>query len=137
MDKVELTKEDVTALLDWRDAHKDFVRSMVKSGASYAKLTEVFGISQSTIPEWKRKLNLPLDLNVGHRHSRYYTVYRRNDDSIVCHGYVEDCMKALGMTRSNFYSMVSRSLHGRNGKYEVDVATIHEGEEENEQNVLR
>lgn len=28
MDKVELTKEDITALLDWRDAHKDLVRAM-------------------------------------------------------------------------------------------------------------
>lgn len=28
MDKVELTREDITALLDWRDAHKDLVRSL-------------------------------------------------------------------------------------------------------------
>lgn len=28
MDKVELTKEDITALLDWRDSHKDLVRAM-------------------------------------------------------------------------------------------------------------
>lgn len=28
MDKVELTKEDITALLDWRDAHKELVRAM-------------------------------------------------------------------------------------------------------------
>lgn len=28
MDKVELTREDITALLDWRDAHKELVRSM-------------------------------------------------------------------------------------------------------------
>ena len=28
MDKVELSREDITALLDWRDAHKDLVRSL-------------------------------------------------------------------------------------------------------------
>ncbi len=28
MDRVELTKDDITALLDWRDAHKEEVRSM-------------------------------------------------------------------------------------------------------------
>lgn len=28
MDKVELTREDITALIDWRDAHKDLVRSL-------------------------------------------------------------------------------------------------------------
>ncbi len=28
MDRVELDRDDITALLDWRDAHKDLVRSM-------------------------------------------------------------------------------------------------------------
>ena len=123
--------------IDKDSALREQFSEMVKSGASYAKLAEVFDISQSTIPEWKRKLGLPLDLNVGHRHNRYYTVYLRKDDTPVCHGYVEDCTKTLGMTRSNFYSMVSRSLRGVHGKYEVEVATVHEGEEDNEQNVLR
>lgn len=28
MDKVELTREDITALLDWRDEHKELVRRL-------------------------------------------------------------------------------------------------------------
>ena len=115
--------------IDKDPALREQFTAMVKSGASYAKLAKEFGISEATVPEWKKKLGLPLDRNVGHRHRQYYTVYLRRDDTPVCHGYVEDCTKALGMTRSNFYSMVFRSLNGGHGKYEVAVETVLPGTE--------
>ncbi len=47
----------------------------------------------------------------------WYTVYLTDTDEIVASGTAQECIKALGMTRHNFYCTVSQSALGQRTKY--------------------
>ena len=102
---------------------------MVASGASYASLAEEFKITYNTIYYWKKRLGLPIDRNAGHRSDKYYTVYLRRDDSIVCHGTARECAAVMGMKLTTFYPTVYHTLKGKNRKYEIVVDTQSDDEE--------
>ena len=52
---------------------------------------------------------------------RFYVVRLRKDDSVIASGRTEECAKAMRMSISSFRTTVSRCLHGKNQKYEIDV----------------
>lgn len=47
----------------------------------------------------------------------WYTVYLTDTDEIVASGTAQECIKALGMTRHSFYSIVSKAALGQRHKY--------------------
>ena len=105
---------------------------MVASGASYASLAEEFKITYNTIYSWKKRLGLPIDRNAGHRSDKYYTVYLRHDDTILCHGTARECAAVMGMKLTTFYPTVYHTLKGSNRKYEILVETLVDGENDDE-----
>lgn len=53
---------------------------------------------------------------------KYYTVYRKKDDTVLAQGNAEECRKQLGFkTLQVFYSVVSRVNRGKTEKYEVTI----------------
>lgn len=55
----------------------------------------------------------------GSAQKKYYTVYLRDTDDIICTGDALECADAMRRSLTAFYSMVSRTNAGKNGKYEV------------------
>lgn len=52
---------------------------------------------------------------------KHYSVYERKTDlPVVIHGTTSECMQAIGVSRSTFYSYVSHTKNGtRKCKYEI------------------
>ena len=52
----------------------------------------------------------------------YYTVYLRKTEQIVASGTARECTKTLGFCNvASFYSVVSKSTHGKAHRYDVVI----------------
>lgn len=65
----------------------------------------------------------------GSAHKRYYTVYLRSTDEIVCTGDALECANAMHRSLTGFYTMVSRTKSGKNKRYEVYSEPYYEMED--------
>ena len=50
---------------------------------------------------------------------KYYAVYRRKTDELICCGSAAECAAAMGRSTDSFYCMVSRVGKGKNRRYEI------------------
>lgn len=53
------------------------------------------------------------------RSKKYYAVYRRKTDELICCGSAAECAAAMGRSTDSFYCMVSRVGKGKNRRYEI------------------
>ena len=58
---------------------------------------------------------------------KYYTVYLRKTDEVVVSGNSRECAKVMGKSVNCFHSLVSKTLKGKQNKYDVLVEDVDEG----------
>jgi hypothetical protein len=62
---------------------------------------------------------------------RYYSVYRRKDDSpVIIHGTTQECMATMKVTKTTFYNYGTRTRTGAPCKYDIYVDDPEEDEED-------
>lgn len=61
---------------------------------------------------------------------KYYTIYLRKTDEVIAHGTSRECAEAMGKKLNCFHSMVSKTLKGKQNKYDVLVETLDFTEDE-------
>lgn len=101
----------------------------------YDKIQDVadhIGAPRNTVAIYMQKFRNGEDLRRGGSPRRYYALYNRKTDELVCSGTAKECAEALGIPRAYFDSMVSKIKSGKNKKWEVYVDNINDDYDEEE-----
>ena len=53
--------------------------------------------------------------------SKFYALYLRKTDELVCSGTARECAEVLGIKPKSFYVMVHKVLHGKTNKWDIYV----------------
>lgn len=56
-----------------------------------------------------------------HPPQKYYAMYLRKTDELVCSGSAEECAEQLGITIGTFYTRVHAAIYGKCKKWDVHV----------------
>lgn len=94
-----------------------------------ASIAETLNAPQGTIIEYMRRIRrdaFPLE---HYQLSRYYALYLRKTDELVCSGTAWECAEALGIRVKSFYIMVHKALHGKVKKWDVYIEEYNVEEE--------
>lgn len=75
----------------------------------------------STVAEYLRQMRKDKFVRSKYPPKKYYAIYLRKTDELVCSGSAEECAKELGVSMKAFYSLVGRATTGRSKKWEVYV----------------
>lgn len=95
-----------------------------------ASIAEVLDAPQGTIIEYMRRIRRNVFPFERYQVVRYYAVYLRKTDELVCSGTSRECADALGVTIKSFYVMVHKALHGKVKKWDIYIEEYNVEDEE-------
>ena len=101
----------------------------------YDKIQDVadhIGAPRNTVAIYMQKFRNGERLKHDFPLRRYYALYRRGTDELVCSGTAKECAEALGILRTSFDSLVSKVKSGKNKKWEVYVDDMDDDYNEEE-----
>ena len=104
-----------------------YIQAHIDDGS--ASIAEALNAPQGTIIEYIRRIrrdSFPLE---HYQNVRYYALYLRKTDELVCSGSSRECAEALGISVKSFYVMVHKSLHGKVKKWDVYIEEYNVEEE--------
>lgn len=81
----------------------------------------VLGASMRTVDTYMRKIRKGTLEQIGHPPLKYYALYLRKTDKLVCSGTAKECAEQLGVSMNAFYTMAHKALHGKTKKWEAYV----------------
>lgn len=90
------------------------------AGQNYTEIAQALKIPVNTAWRWCHKFGRPArPQRQDPRPQKMYYVYLRATDQLIAAGSARECANRMGVQLSSFYSIVSRSNHGVNKKYEI------------------
>ena len=96
-----------------------------------ASIAEALNAPQKTIIEYIRRMRRGAFSLDGYRIVKYYALYLRKTDELVCSGTAQECADQLGMRLRSFQVMIHKILHNKIKKWDlyVEDVDIEEGYE--------
>ena len=93
------------------------IREMNGQGLNDAIIAERIYCSDSTVGNWRRRLNLPpAGIN---RTKKLYAIYDGKTTQFLMEGSARECAEYMGITKSAFHSHKARFERGEYKKYEI------------------
>lgn len=90
------------------------------------KIAEALGAPYSTMLMYTRQMRKGTFTESKYPPQKYYALYLKKTDELVCSGTAEECAEALGIGVRAFYVRVCKALTGRTNKWEVYVEPYRE-----------
>lgn len=87
------------------------------------------GAPRSTVAVYMRRFRNNSFVHRPHPAQKYYALYLRKTDELVCSGTAEECADTLGITTRAFYVMVHKALHNKVKKWDAYVEPFTEDDE--------
>ena len=95
-----------------------------------ASIAAALNAPQKTIIEYIHRMRRGALSLEGYRFVKYYALYLRKTDELVCSGTAQECADALGIRKHSFYVLVHKALHGKVKKWDVYVEDVDVEESE-------
>lgn len=95
-----------------------------------AKIAAVLNRPLGTIKAYSRRIRQGTLKYENYKIVRYYAVYLRKTDELVCSGTADECAEYFGVARHTFYTMVCKVKHNKLKKWDIYVEEIDVEEEE-------
>ena len=109
----------------YADEELDYIKEHLYD--SPAEVAAAIGRSRGTVYQYQRWFQKGRRIhNLRHK---FYALYLRETDELVCSGTAAECAKALGIKHHSFYVMAHKALRGKTKKWDI---YIEEPEEEHE-----
>ena len=102
----------------------DYIR--MHCGDNARSVHEVIGGNYFTIREYMRKFRNGTFQRSSGTPQKYYALYLRKTDELVCSGSAKECMAELGISKSAFHTLVCKSRSGKIKKWDVYVEPYNE-----------
>ena len=93
------------------------------------QVAEVLGESPRTIDAYMRRIRNGTFCTKVYPNLKYYALYLRKTDELVCCGSAKECANELGIAIHSFYGMVHKILSGKIKKWDVYVESYNVNEE--------
>ena len=93
------------------------------------EVATALGASIGTVAEYLRRLQRGTFQNKEYPSRKYYALYLRKTDELVCCGTAGECAEALGIQKHSFYVLAHKALHGKVKKWDVYVEDVDSEEE--------
>ena len=78
-----------------------------------------------TVAMYMRRIRNGAFVKKRYPQKRYYAIYLKKTDELVCSGTAVECAEKLEISMSAFYSLVGRATTGKSQKWEVYVEPFH------------
>jgi hypothetical protein len=86
----------------------------------------VIGASRGTVAEYMRRFRDGRFERKQYPPQKYYALYRRKTDELVCCGSAAECAEQLGITKRLFYARAHKAATGKIKKWDVYIEPYDE-----------
>lgn len=103
-------------------ADVQYMRDHIYDGPK--EVSKALGASKGTVAEYLRRLQRGTFKTKEYPTRKYYALYLRKTDELVCCGTAQECADALGIQKHSFYVLAHKALHGKVKKWDVYIEDI-------------
>lgn len=84
-------------------------------------VASVIGASKRTIAAYMHQFRNGTFIRKKRLPEKYYALYRRKTDELICCGSAEECAEQLGITKHTFYTRAHKAASGKIKKWDVYI----------------